>query len=299
MKRITTIFMTSVALATTATAAVHTYKDTPFDFMQTITSDAGVANDASNAYRNLANWEVNTTVTEEDGVDDELSIGWNARHVNAPHGELPQDKFVVGNLTVDGEKEDPVVGGTKDWSAGPVRHGDHFDKFQAQVVYTVESGFWDWDQITKYSFVLIGFHTDDPCEYRNFKSTQTGDNMVPRTPSEAHGNTLFAYNTLTNTYSINMAVVGTDSSRLIGLRMYIGMPGQQGTPIADIAVGEDFQIRGPKESVLMLDHRPFPIQYLHFLNKGMIYLVLHTERYPNGELRGQLKEGRNLSFIHP
>ncbi|MBV6457324.1 MAG: hypothetical protein HONBIEJF_00432 [Fimbriimonadaceae bacterium] len=286
-------------LTVAAYPAVHTYSDTAFAYKQVITDDGGVDIDITNVFNNNAAWEVNTTVTEDDSVDDNLLISWYARHNTGPHGEPPNAVAWIGSFDINAEDYAEAKGHQVTAWGGPIRHGDHADKFQARVVFDVTESTFDWDQIIRYSYVNIGFHTENVYEWRPFDSTLLGSKTIPGNDSNAHGNLLFDYKPLAQTYGVTMGVVGISRDRIIGTRMYVGLPGQNGTPIADVAPGSMFQPQGQNSCALLLSNQPFPVQYAQYLSKGMIYLVIHTQSYPNGEIRGHLKPSRSLNTLNP
>jgi len=279
-----------IAVATIGHAAVQTYADDTHSFRQVITDDLGVDTESGDSFKNKANWEVNTNVSEVDDIDDALAFGWAARHLVAPHFEGANPVWCIGNFDVNAENYSDGKGHELNWNGGPIRHGEHADVFAAKLTFNLTESTFDWDQITKYNFVFVGKHITQPYECVYATTSMTGTNQVPGNDSSGNGNLIFDYSYATQSFGISLAVSGIAREQVIGARLYRGLKGQQGTPIADIAPGQWFISTGHNSCALMIDNITFPFQYMKDLAAGRLYVNLMTQQYPNGELRGHLKQ---------
>lgn len=294
----TSLIFSFLATASFCQAAVHTYTDSTWSFRQVITDEAGVDVDGNDKFNNTANWEVNTSLWEDDSVDDQFGIGWTARHLIAPHGEGAAALWVLGNFVVNAENYAAGNGHELNWNGGPIRHGDHADVFAAKLTFDLTESRFDWDQVTKYTFVFVGKHIVNPYDCVYASSVMTGQNQVPSNDSTAHANLIFDTTYSSQTFGITMGVMGISRDQIIGARLYRGVKGQQGTPIADIAPGQAFVPTGHNSCSLTLENLPFSFQYAKDLTAGRLYVSIMTQRYPNGEIRGQLKPMKQAFPLH-
>lgn len=274
-------------LCTQASAIKHTYRDTTSAFRQTITDPTGVAEDDHNAFNNMANWEVNTSVSETDQVNDELLIGWVARHLNPPHGEGPNPVGYLDDIRIDADDYAEGKGYTVT-RTHVMGHGDHFDKFIARVTFDVTSTV-GVDQITNWTFVFVGAHTETIYGQIDLTTTLVSSNSVPPNSSPAVGNCVLDYDNLTGRFGVSIAINGISNTQILGATLNIGPPGQNGTPIANLGSRSDWLDMDNGSTCLMLDTLQTQPQLAALMKRGMVYVNVMTTNFPQGEIRGHLK----------
>ena len=109
-----------------------------------------------------------------------------------------------------------------------------------------------------------------------FTATLKGSSEVPANPSTATGSTTLTYNGATKTFT----AVTTYS----GIKPIMGH-------IHKAAVGQNGPVVFPfikLESPITLTSGPLTDDQVNALFKDSMYVNLHTEKYPGGEIRGQL-----------
>ncbi|MBS1715826.1 MAG: CHRD domain-containing protein [Armatimonadetes bacterium] len=279
--------MLSGALASPGVANQHAYRDTTAAFRQAITDPTGVADDDFDAYSDSANWEVNTNVTETDQVNDELLIGWLARHLIPPHGEGPNALGYLDEIRVDAD--DYAQGkGYSVTRSHVIGHGGHFDKFLARATFDIESTF-GVDQITNYSFVFVGAHTDTIYGEVGLDTTLVSSKVVPPNASPTVGNCLLTYDNATGRFGVSIAVTGLAYHQITGATLNIGPPGQNGPPIGELGRPGDWTDMQSQSTCLQLDDLSTQPLLLGLVRKGLVYVTVMTQNHPLGEVRGQLR----------
>lgn len=109
-----------------------------------------------------------------------------------------------------------------------------------------------------------------------FKAELKGASEVPANPSTATGTSTLTYNNTTKTF--------TDVTSYTGIKPTMGH-------IHKAAVGENGAVVFPftqLASPINLTSTPLTDEQVNALFKDSMYVNLHTEKYPAGEIRGQL-----------
>lgn len=280
-------FTMSGALCNLATAVQHAYRDTTAAFRQTITDPTGVVADDHNAFNNTANWEVNTSVSETDQVNDELLIAWLAKHLVPPHGEGPNAVGYLDDIRVDAD--DYVQGkGYTVTRSHVLGHGSHFDKFLARATFDVESTF-GVDQITNYSFIFVGAHTETIYGEVDLETTLVSGKVVPPNSSPSVGNCVMSYDNATGRFGVSVAINGIAYHQITGATLNISAQGQNGPPIGELGRPSDWTDMQSQSTCLMLDTAQSQPMLLGLVRKGLVYVTVMTQSHPQGEIRGQLR----------
>lgn len=279
-----------------AGAVVHSYKDTTFAFRQTITDPFGVAANNFNAFNNSANWEVNTTCNATDGFNDQLNIGWFAKHMVPPHGEGPNALGYIDGFDVDADKY--PTGSFKLQTQHTMGHGSHFNHFVARLLFDVTSNFGS-DQITSYNFVFVGGHTDSWYQQIYLETTLVSTNVVPPTNSLAKGNCITNYNNTTGQIGVSVGINGISKNQVLGATLHLAPPGQNGQAIANLGGSGVWDDMGQNSASLMFDFGQLQPFFYPFLKKGLVYIVVSTVAHPQGEIRGQLRLVTTSSLPQP
>lgn len=109
-----------------------------------------------------------------------------------------------------------------------------------------------------------------------FKATLVGSSEVPPNTSTATGSTTLTYNESTK--------------RFVAVTTYTGITPSAGH-IHNAAVGENGGVVFPfvmSSSPITLESEVLTQEQIDELFEGRMYVNLHTEEYPGGEIRGQL-----------
>lgn len=281
-----------VAIATVLTgsalsAPTENYNATPSRFRQIICDPFGVAGTASSSFPRGPNpWTVQTGIDTFQADNDKLIIDASAFHLAGPHGEAGGQLY-HRVFAIDADKYDEGNAHTINDGAS-FHHESHWDKYAARVVFDTTSSLFGDDQITSYSFILLGVHTLASSDTINIDSSLVSTNIVPPFQDAATGNLMFVYNRPTHTFDATIVVTNIDKNQIIGASLNIGKAGQNGQFLTQIGQPTDWQPLGQNSASLMLDNLQFPQQFEPFIKKGMLYVKIHTLSHPNGAIRGQL-----------
>lgn len=117
-----------------------------------------------------------------------------------------------------------------------------------------------------------------------------GSNQVPPLSSSATGTAVGSYNDGTNLLNIELFVIGISKANLTGSHIHLGAVGVNGDILLDLGPPSAW------EEVLGVLHRSisdsaFPENQEAALLSGTTYVNIHSNAYPDGEIRGQLLVG--------
>jgi DNA-binding beta-propeller fold protein YncE len=125
---------------------------------------------------------------------------------------------------------------------------------------------------------------------RQFSAKLSGSEEVPPTDSEASGAASFSVKD--NLISYNIEVSRMDVS---GAHLHEGEKNTNGYIVADLAAGEKVEgsisssdLTGPLEGKTLKD-------IVELMEKGSIYVNLHSAIFPDGEIRGEVKPVKTAS----
>lgn len=119
-----------------------------------------------------------------------------------------------------------------------------------------------------------------------YRADLTGDQEVPAVMTDAYGLATFNYTPVVNQLEVNVLVQGL-SGPITGAHLHLGAMGENGGVVQDLTdLVHGNQIHG----------EVVPDAYLADLQAGNIYINIHTEANPGGEIRGQLSLDRGLTF---
>lgn len=242
--------------------------------------------DAAHGLGGGAFWVTGGTITEDNGlVNDGLVIDGTAQHVIPPHGEGPNPNIFLYNFNIDAD----------DWATGanaaaPVvaifAHGGHFDHYIATLSFTIATVL-TVDDITAYTHVVGGRHTDSPGQYRSGHASLDGRQEVPAVDSPAIGSAVIFFDPVTRSIDVSVAVEGVSLSRLTGAHIHRAPPGTSGPVIFDLNY-RAFQDAGGTGVVRIIQGGTFPAEHVQALLDGNTYINIHTTQHTGGEIRGQI-----------
>ncbi len=119
-----------------------------------------------------------------------------------------------------------------------------------------------------------------------YRADIDGMQEVPAVMTDARGLATFNYTNVVNSLEVNVLVSGL-SGPITGAHLHNAAMGMNGGVVEDLT---SF-IRGNRIQGVV-----FPAGYLDALKAGEIYINIHTDANPNGEIRGQLMLDKNLTF---
>lgn len=122
-----------------------------------------------------------------------------------------------------------------------------------------------------------------PTQLESFVTLLRGDAVVPPVPSRGAGVASFLHTAGQSEISTSLGAVVIGS--VTGAHLHLGAVGENGPVVADLAVGQGrlsaADLRGPLAGA-DLD------ALLELMRSGGVYVDVHTLRFPDGELRGQV-----------
>lgn len=119
-----------------------------------------------------------------------------------------------------------------------------------------------------------------------YRTDLDGDQEVPVVSTDAYGVGTFNLTNVLNTLEVNVMVSGL-SGPITGAHLHNAVMGENGDVIQDLTpMIKGNQIQGTVNAT----------DYLEALKAGEIYINVHTEENPAGEIRGQLMLDGNLTY---
>ena len=119
-----------------------------------------------------------------------------------------------------------------------------------------------------------------------YRANLTADQEVPGNPSTAIGLGTFNYTKVLNLLEVNVLINGL-SGPITGIHLHNAAAGVNGDVVENL---------GPLLNGNQVTGSVDPTAYLAALQAGEIYINVHTDAYPGGEIRGQLTLDNNLTF---
>ena len=111
--------------------------------------------------------------------------------------------------------------------------------------------------------------------------------QVPPNASTATGSAEMIYNDVTKSFDLDLIVRGIDLSELAAAHIHLAAAGTNGPIIVNLGPVRDWVQEDGVLKRSMTDS-PFPSIYEEDLRAGDTYINVHTQTYPDGEIRGQL-----------
>jgi hypothetical protein len=245
--------------------------------------------DAAHPLAGGAAWVTGGAIAEDAGTFwDSIDITGTAQHVIPPHGEGPNAN--IYGYAKSGGFRFQATGAYIDAAPAAVSfaHLHHTNEYDASLSYTVVRS-WGLSDITGYTHVVWGKHTDYPCERRY--AQLVSDQMVPAGTSVRSGVAMMRITPSMATIDLVLAIPQIVPIEIIALELRSGAPGMQGGLITTLATGGMFQsVQGMGSSLTLLDFS-IPVGVVPMLQAGQAYLQLRTAPNPIGELRGQIVAG--------
>ncbi|WP_404307455.1 CHRD domain-containing protein [Neorhodopirellula lusitana] len=122
----------------------------------------------------------------------------------------------------------------------------------------------------------------------------TGAEEVPMVSTTASGDATFVYDAATNTFSIDLLVTGLevaddsdDIPQVTGAHLHLGEVGANGDVIVNLDAA-NFTTEDDGGIRLQLTDAAFPAENVADLIAGGLYINVHSDANPSGEVRGQL-----------
>ena len=142
-------------------------------------------------------------------------------------------------------------------------------------------------------------------EVFEFNFPLVGAQEVPPNDTNAAGVvSLFAYDTATQTFDLDTFIVGIGIADLLGvgpnstpIHIHLAPPGSNGTIVVDLGLHDSFFEDGPGIRLQLDDVllggvqggiESDPIENEAALFAGDLYVNVHTNAFPGGQLRGQI-----------
>jgi hypothetical protein len=124
---------------------------------------------------------------------------------------------------------------------------------------------------------------------RIYGASLSGSNEVPPVTTLATGTVVMTYNTLANTFDIEVTVPGIAAANVIGWSIHAAPAGLNGPVIVNFAsLGGTFLDIGGGTMRATGGNIAFPPAFKSDLDAGSCYLNIQTIAAPAGEVRGQL-----------
>ena len=139
-----------------------------------------------------------------------------------------------------------------------------------------------------------------PLSTRTFEAALSGDNEVPPVPSSGSGGLIATIEgtTLTLGGTLNGLTSGVDLTLRNGANIHQGAPNENGEILFDLLPFLDLE-SGRRSGVFLTGSNQFTLTppQLAALFDGQLYVNIHTDDDPEGEVRGQLLSSPNVPPI--
>ncbi len=131
--------------------------------------------------------------------------------------------------------------------------------------------------------------------HHGFKSEITGGQVVPPVKTMAKGEAVF---TLTKGDELTYKLTVTDMENVTAAHIHIGKMGKNGGPVAGLFAGpkKEGKFSGTlSEGTITAKELMGPLagksvkDLVALIKSGDAYVNVHTDKYPDGEIRGQIK----------
>lgn len=128
---------------------------------------------------------------------------------------------------------------------------------------------------------------------RDYIARLTGLEEVPPTNSAGRGTASFTLSGGLN--SLRYEVQVADIQNILMAHIHTGFPGQNGPPVIPLYSGQGaFDPANPLRGMADLS-----AQHLLDLLTGYLYINIHTQAFPEGEIRGQIQEQQGTTLYFP
>lgn len=130
---------------------------------------------------------------------------------------------------------------------------------------------------------------------KSFTAVMSGKEVVPSVDTSAKGKAVFTLNDELD--GINYSIDVSKMENVTSAHIHQGAKGKNGPPIVSLLEGQpDGEVEGNLvEGVILemdligpLEGKPLEA-LIELLEKGNTYVNIHTEKNPNGEIRGSIK----------
>jgi hypothetical protein len=143
--------------------------------------------------------------------------------------------------------------------------------------------------------LVVGFATYSFAADKVFKAKLSGSESVPAVETMAKGEATFTL--MKDGKALSYYVTVSDIENVTAAHLHLGKKGENGPPVALITNEKKAgKFSGTlaegtiTEKELMGSLAGKSLKHLvKQIKKGNVYLNVHTDKYPNGELRGQIK----------
>jgi hypothetical protein len=152
-------------------------------------------------------------------------------------------------------------------------------------------------QIVSYSVLSRGFHTNTTGTLVTLQTTATS---VTTNTADPYVNTLLTYDTATGNLDVDLIGAGINIATLLGAQIRLGPPELGGPVILSLPAPSAWQDMGGQGVALSALDQQVPAPYAAALLAGNAYLVVLTQNFPNGEIRGNITpipEPASLSLL--
>jgi hypothetical protein len=220
-------------------------------------------------------------------TDDTLVMSITSHHETAPHGEGPGGFSTFISIVEAGADEFSK----SEWvdiesDLAVHRHGQHFDGFLAKGFVKLNH-FLGIDSIVRWNALYTGAHSVDPNVSLSIDSDSLRDAVVPPSASEDFGEHAMNIDPSTGAFELASALNGITQADLLHASLHLGGPGQNGPEIYDLGGPTDWT-DGDGSGVTRIVNDVFPEQHLGALLSGQVYVLVQTQQFPNGAIRGQM-----------
>ncbi len=144
-------------------------------------------------------------------------------------------------------------------------------------------------------FASFGVVAEEYGGHRGFKAKITGEQVVPPVMTMAKGEAVF---TLTKDDELSYKLTLTDMENVTAAHIHIGKMGKNGGPVAGLFAGpkKEGKFSGAlSEGTITAKELIGPLagktveDLVKLIKSGEAYVNVHTDKYPDGEIRGQIK----------
>lgn len=131
---------------------------------------------------------------------------------------------------------------------------------------------------------------------KTLKADLTGKDVIPTTKTKAKGEAKF--NLSNDGKTLSYTLVLRDISNPTSARIHLGETGQNGAPLATLFSGpkKEGKFRGNIAQASLMDKDLTGElsgksigALLELIKSGKAYVIVNTDAYPDGEIRGQIK----------
>jgi len=159
----------------------------------------------------------------------------------------------------------------------------------------VKAGLFILFLITLFSAAFVTA-ADQSSNVRTFRAELKGSDMVPPVDTKAAGEIVFQFNSETN--ELNFRLVLENIEDVTAAHIHEGKECQNNPPVVNLYDGRKkagpfsgtLREGGISEEDFLRSLKEKPVQALiEMIEAGNAYVNVHTDKYPAGEIRGQVK----------